>query len=320
MAKPRTIFMGTGDIGLPTLRWLFSTDALQLVGVVTQPDRPVGRSQRLHASGPKRLAQEKGVITLQPVRLRRPEAVESLRELRPELIVVMAYGQILPKAVLNLPPLACLNLHASLLPKHRGAAPVQAAILAGDRETGITVMHMAEGLDTGDVVLSHGLVIGRRETGERLHDRLAELAPVALAEALQRLLSGTAGRLPQDEAKATYAPKLERDSGKMDWSQDCWHLDRFVRAMYPWPGAYTEVQDAAGERRRLKVHRAVPLHRRTGEAGAVLGTGARGIVVGCGEGALLVLDVQLEGRRRLPASEFGRGARVAVGNRWGPGQ
>jgi methionyl-tRNA formyltransferase len=309
--------MGAGDIGLPTLRWLFCSELAQLVGVVTQPDRPAGRGQVLTPPAPKRLAQEAGLTTLQPVRLRRPEAIEELRKLRPELIVVMAYGQILPKAVLDLPTLACLNLHASLLPKHRGAAPIQAAILAGDRETGITVMHMAEGVDTGDMVLSQSIPIGRRETGERLHDRLAELAPSVLAEALKRLLSGTAARLHQDDAAATYAPKLERDSGRIDWSQDCWHVDRLVRAMYPWPGAYTEFRNPGGQRRRLKVHRALPHHRRAGEAGAVLDMGERGILVGCGEGALLVLDVQLEGRRRLPGIEFARGARVAVGQRWG---
>ena len=258
---------------------------------------------------------------LQPERLRRPAAIEELRQLRPDLIVVMAYGQILPNTVLELPSIACLNLHASLLPRHRGAAPIQAALLAGDRETGITVMHMAESLDTGDVVLEKKLRIRRRDTGADLHDRLADLAPVALAEALELLLAGKAPRVPQAEEKATYAAKLDRDSGRIEWQRDCWYLERLIRAMYSWPGAYTEMPGkGTGPRRlrRLKVQRALPVHRRKGPPGTVLGVSPRGILVACGDGALLLKQVQLEGKRQMPAAEFARGIRLRAGQMLGP--
>ncbi|MBV9999569.1 MAG: methionyl-tRNA formyltransferase [Verrucomicrobia bacterium] len=320
MTKPRVAFMGTGEIGLPVLRWLRQAPSVELVALVTQPDRPVGRSQVLTPPGPKKEVSGSGVRVFQPERLRRSPAVDELRQLRPDLIVVMAYGQILPKAVLELPSLACLNLHASLLPKHRGAAPIQAALLAGDRETGITVMHMAESLDTGDIVLEKKFRIRRRDTGADVHDRLADLAPVALAEALELLLAGKAPRVPQVEEEATYAAKLDRDSGRIDWQQDCWCLDRLVRAMYSWPGAYTEIQlpgDGNGPR-RLKVQRALPVHRRKGSPGTVLGVSPRGILVACGAGALLLKQVQLEGKRQLPAAEFARGIRLQAGQLLGP--
>jgi methionyl-tRNA formyltransferase len=190
MARPRVAFMGAGEIGMPALRWLRQAPSVELVALVTQPDRPVGRAQVLTPPAPKKEVAGSGVRVLQPERLRRSPAIDELKQLQPDLIVVMAYGQILPKSVLELPSIACLNLHASLLPRHRGAAPIQAALLAGDRETGVTVMHMAEGLDTGDIVLEKTLRIQRRDTGADLHDRLAELAPVALAEALELLLAG----------------------------------------------------------------------------------------------------------------------------------
>ncbi len=317
MAKLRVVFMGTGDIGLPTLRFLLSEGLLQTVGVVTQPDRPVGRAQTVTPPAPKRLAAEAGVPVLQPERLRRPEAVEALRALAPDLVVVMAYGQILPKSVLDLPTVACLNLHASLLPRHRGAAPIQAAILAGDRESGITVMHMAEGLDTGDVVLRRVLPIRRRETGGSLHDRLADLAPAALAEALPPLLAGNAPRERQDDASATYAAKLDRDSGRIDWAAPGGHLDLLVRAMDPWPGSWTTLHEPGGEGRRLKIHRALPVHRAHGKPGVIIRISDRGVLVGAGTGGLLLREAQLEGKRRLPAEVWARGARLVPGAQLG---
>jgi methionyl-tRNA formyltransferase len=305
-STPRVLFMGTGEIGLPVLQWLINAPELELVAVVTQPDKTVGRSQILTAPAPKRVAQENDLAVLQPAKVRRPEALDAIRGFAPELIIVMAYGQILPRALLEMPRIACLNLHASLLPRHRGAAPIQAAILAGDKNTGITLMHMAEGLDTGDIVLAHSLSIRHRETGGSLHDRLAMLAPGVLAEAIPLFLRGDAPRMPQEEKLATYAPKLDRESGKLDWAQSCWSLDRVIRAMDPWPGAYATLPDG----KRLKIHRALPMHRRTGAPGALVGTTHRGIIVGCGEGSLLLLDVQLEGKRRMSALEFARGHTV----------
>jgi methionyl-tRNA formyltransferase len=305
--------MGSGEIGLVTLHWLADSPVLDLVGVVTQPDKPVGRSQTLSPPPPKKLAASLGLPILQPTKVRRPEELDRISELSPDLIVVMAYGQILPKRLLEMPTLACLNLHASILPRHRGAAPIQASILAGDRNTGLTVMYMAEGLDTGDILLTSQIAIRRRETGGSLHDRLATLGPVALASALELLLSHKAPRARQEESKATYAAKLDRESGRIDWAQDCWCLDRLIRAMNPWPGAFTLVPTPGDGTKKLKIQRALPVHRLTGNVGVVHGIGNRGVLVGCGQGALLLLEVQLEGKRKMNALEFVRGFAMPVG-------
>jgi methionyl-tRNA formyltransferase len=314
-ASVRVVFMGSGDIGLPSLQWLGSAPNIELIGVVTQPDKPVGRSQKLTAPPTKELANRFGVAVLQPAKVRKPEPLAEIRELSPDLIVVMAYGQILPKSLLEMPRIACINLHASLLPRHRGAAPIQASILAGDRETGITSMHMAEGLDTGDIILEHLIPIRRRETGGSLHDRLAELGPIILEKTVTQLAAGTARRVQQDESQANYAPKLDRDSGRIDWTQPAFYLDRLVRAMNPWPGAYT-VHDSAGHSLRLKLHRVLPMHRVAGSPGVVTRHVRRGVVVGTGQGSLLLLEVQLEGKRRMSASEFLRGFSLPVGSRF----
>jgi methionyl-tRNA formyltransferase len=311
--------MGTGEIGLPILRWLASDPLVELVAIVTQPDKPVGRSQILMPPAAKALGMTLNLPVLQPQKVRRPEELDRIGTLRPDLIVVMAYGQILPKALLEMPTLACLNLHASLLPRHRGAAPIQASILAGDRATGITVMHMGEGLDTGDILVAKSIAIRRRETGGSLHDRLAEIGPETLNMALGPVLERTAPRTPQDESLATYAPKLDRDSGKIDWSRDCWYLDRLVRAMNPWPGAFTWVQHPDGSARKLKVYNALPVHRISGRIGVVERVGSRGIVVACGAGGLLLKEVQIEGRRRLAAAEFARGFSLPAGTSFGTG-
>ena len=299
--------MGTGEIGLPVLRWLASVPLVELVAIVTQPDKPVGRSQILMPPAAKALGMTLNLPVLQPQKVRRPEELDRIGTLRPDLIVVMAYGQILPKALLEMPTLACLNLHASLLPRHRGAAPIQAAILAGDRVTGITVMHMAEGLDTGDIVIAKSIPIRRRETGGSLHDRLALIGPETLSMALGLVLERTAPRAPQDESLATYAPKLDRKSGKIDWSRECWYLDRLVRAMNPWPGAFSWLRHLDDAARKLKVYNALPVHRMSGRIGVVERVGPRGIAVGCGVGGLLLKEVQIEGKRRLAAAEFLRG-------------
>ena len=215
-----------------------------------------------------------------------------------DVIVVMAYGQILPRAVLEIPPIACLNLHASLLPRHRGAAPIQSAILAGDAETGITVMYMDEGLDTGGILLKQSIAIAADETGGSLHDRLAEISPGALERALRLLESGNAPRLPQNPAEATYAPKLEREHGLIDWSLPAELIERKIRAFNPWPGAYTLLRDGAGRERKLKVFRAALVES---------APDAPGIRIEAGGGALWLLDVQLEGKKRMRAAELMRG-------------
>src|SRR3954468_13715645 len=237
----RVLFIGTGEIGVPVLRWLMESREHELVGVVTQPDKPVGREQRIEAPPIKAAVAGSNLRVFQPKRIKAEEAIAEIRDLAPDVIVVIAYGQILPRAVLEIPRVACLNLHASLLPRHRGAAPIQAAIVAGDRETGISVMYMDEGLDTGDVLLQKRIEIAPNETGGSLHDRLGEIAPAALNDALTQLQSGSARRTPQDSSAATYAPKLEREHGRIDWSEPVALIERKIRAFDPWPGAFAMV-------------------------------------------------------------------------------
>src|SRR5437868_13659566 len=255
----RIVFIGTGEIGVPTLRALQRSEH-ELGRVVTQPDKPVGREQKITAPPIKKALIAGGpnagpAQTLQPARIKDREAIDQIRALAPDVIVVMAYGQILPRAVLEIPRTACLNLHASLLPRHRGAAPIQAAIVAGDRETGISVMYMDEGLDTGDVLLQKQIEIAPNETGGSLHDRLAESAPAALSDALAQLARETAPRTPQDSSIATYAPKLEREDGRIDWNESADLIERKIRAFDPWPGAFTILRDEVGRERKLKIDR-----------------------------------------------------------------
>jgi len=307
----RVVFAGTGDIGAPSLEWLLQAGHT-VVGVLTQPDKPVGRHQVLQASAIKQIALREGLPVLQPLKLREPAAVQALCEWTPEVLVVMAYGQILPLSVLNLPTLACLNLHASLLPRHRGAAPIQAAIEAGDKESGVTVMYMAEGLDTGDILLEERLRLGRRETGGSLHDRLGLLAPKALQTALELLAQGNAPRTPQDNAQATYAHKLTREHGLLSWESPE-VVDRRVRAMNPWPGAHTVLPGDGA--RKLKVFSAIQSRTPAGGApmGTVLSTERRGILVAAGERSVWLTEVQLEGKKRLRAAEFLRGTPLSAG-------
>ena len=314
----RLVFAGTGEIGLPTLEWLLQSGpalGFEVAGVVTQPDKPVGRHQKVEASAIKTLALRHGLTVLQPLKIREPGAVEALREWAPDVLVVMAYGQILPRTVLDLPKIACLNLHASLLPRHRGAAPIQAAILAGDKESGVTVMYMAEGLDTGDVLLEKRIALRRRETGGSLHDRLGLLAPEALSEALEALRQGRAPRIPQDEAKVTHTGKLAREHGFISWDSPA-SVDRRVRAMNPWPGAYTLLPAGGGHpERKWKVYSVIQSRRQSGGAlpGTVLAAEARGVLVAAGAGAVWLTEVQLEGKRRLRTAEFLRGTPVPAG-------
>jgi methionyl-tRNA formyltransferase len=302
----RVLFIGTGEIGVPVLRSLLNSREHELVGVVTQPDKPVGRAQRIEAPAIKTALAESTLPILQPEKIKREEAVTKIRELAPDVIVVMAYGQILPRSVLEIPRVACLNLHASLLPRHRGAAPIQAAILAGDRESGITVMYMAVGLDTGDVLLQARLDIGENETGATLHDRLALIAPDALLEALTQLQRRTANRIPQDSSAATYAPKLEREDGRIDWTESVALIERKIRAFNPWPGAFTLLRDADGRERKLKIFSAKVVAAAKPGAGDIIRSDDS-LVIAAKDGALSLGEVQLEGKRRMSAVDFLRG-------------
>jgi methionyl-tRNA formyltransferase len=300
------VYLGSGDIGLPSLNWLLDAPDIVVRAVVAQPDRAAGRGLAVRTSRIKELALSRGVEVFQPPKVRAPEAVSRIASFSPDLLVVMAYGQILPRALLDVPPLGALNLHASLLPRHRGAAPVQAAILSGDSATGITAMWMDEGLDTGDILLQREIPVRADETGGSLHDRLAELAPEALAAAIAVIREERAPRLPQRENLATYAPKLDRTSGRIDWTMSAMDIARRVRALYPWPGSSAELVLGGGRTVTVKIHRVAAV-----EGNAPPGQVVGGLRVGCGrEGLLDILELQLPGGRPMAAAEFLRGHTV----------
>jgi len=315
----RIVFIGTGEIGVPTLNTLLNSEH-EVVGVVTQPDKPVGREQRIEPPPIKKVITRSGgfqtpkafgagkaslLEVFQPPKIKDPQAIANIRRLMPDLIVVAAYGQILPRDVIEIPRLACLNLHASLLPRWRGAAPIQAAIAAGDRETGITVMYMDEGLDTGDILLQRNVAIQSDDTGRSLHDRMAQVASEALLEALRLLAAGNARRIPQDNAGATYAPKLKREHGQIDWSESAEAIERKIRAYNPWPGAFMKVSS-----QNLKIFSASVVDL-NGQPGQIL-RNDKDLIVATGKGALSLAEVQLEGKRRMTAAEFLRGHRALV--------
>jgi methionyl-tRNA formyltransferase len=237
---------------------------------------------------------------LQPLRIKDQHAIEDIGVLKPDIIVVMAYGQILPRDVLEIPKIACLNLHASLLPRWRGAAPIQAAIAGDDPETGITVMHMDEGLDTGDILLQHRVDIRSNDTGGSLHERLAQIAPEALLESLRLLATNAAPRIPQKNALATYAPKLKREDGRIDWSEPAQTIARKIRAFNPWPGAFMKID---GQNLKIFSASVVDLN---GKPGEILESDQR-LIVAAGKEALSLFEVQLEAKRRMSAAEFLRG-------------
>jgi methionyl-tRNA formyltransferase len=307
----RILFIGTGDIGVPSLRALQESPEHEVLAVVTQPDKPAGRNQQMKTSPIKDVSANASLPILQPDRIKAPQAIAQLQALHPDVIVVMAYGQILPRAVLDIPRIACLNLHASLLPRWRGAAPIQAAIAAGDAKTGITVMYMNEGLDTGDVLLRHEIDIGALETGGSLHDRLAQISPPALLEALTLLGKGAAPRTPQDDAAATHAPKLNRKSGRIDWSEPAGTIERKIRAYNPWPGASTNLAIGGEKPRTLKIFGAKVVDGKE-TPGTILQSDEDGLVVATGDGALSLQEVQIEGKRRMAAAEFVRGNRGTI--------
>ncbi len=300
----RIVFIGTGEIGVPTLRALLDSEH-EVVAVVTQPDKRVGREQRIEPPPIKKEIAKTRIPILQPARIKDQKATEEIRDFAPDVVVVIAYGQILPRDVLEIPRLACLNLHASLLPCWRGAAPIQAAIAAGDCETGITAMYMDEGLDTGDILLQRRGEILPNDTGGSLHDRLAQIVPEALLESLRLLSAGNAPRIAQDNARATYAPKLKREHGLIDWSESAEAIERKIRAYNPWPGAFMKV-----DRQNLKVFFASVVDL-NGQPGEVLRSD-EDLVVATGKDALSLAEVQLEGKRRMTAAEFLRGHRALI--------
>jgi methionyl-tRNA formyltransferase len=307
----RVVFMGTPDFAVPTLRSLIAHADYEVAGIVTQPDRPAGRGQSLRPSPVKEVAEAAGIPLFQPKTLRTPEAIAQLRAWQPEVIVVAAFGQILRQDVLDLPRHGCLNIHASLLPRWRGAAPIQAAIRAGDAESGITIMVMDAGLDTGPLLSQRAIRLDPHETGQTLHDKLAPLGASLLLETLPAYLDGMIQPRPQPHDESiTLAPQIKKEEGAIDWSTSAAAIDRLVRAFTPWPGTYTFWND-----RLLKVIAGEAAEGQAAPA-QVLAHGD-GIAIGTGDGLYVPILLQLAGKKALPTADFLRGNPAIINSRLG---
>ena len=305
--------MGTPLFAVPSLRALMDA-GYQILAAVTQPDKPRGRGLSPLPSPVKLLALENGVPVLEPLKLKDESFMERLRALSPDLIVVVAYGKILPTAILSLPPKGCVNLHASLLPKYRGAAPINRAIMNGEKETGVCTMLMDEGMDTGDTLICERMPIGEEDTAEDLAKALSEKGAAVLLKTVDLLLRGDIKPVPQDDSLASYAPVLKKEDGRVDWKRSGVEIKDQVRGLYPWPGAFTSWKGSL-----LKIHKgkAAEAAASGGEPGTVLYAGKDGIIIACGKGAFVIAELQPENKRRMSAAEFVAGYRVSKGERLG---
>ena len=313
MSMTKVVFMGTPQFAVPSLDALLDA-GYEVVGVFTQPDRPVGRGHRLAACPVKARALERGCPVFQFEKIRRPESVAQLRALQPDVMVTAAFGQILTQEVLDIPARGVVNVHASLLPKHRGSAPINWCILQGDETAGVTTMLTAAGIDTGDMLLKRETPIGELETAGELTDRLSRIGAELLIETLSKYLSGEIAPIPQDEAQSSYEPMLDKDMGRIDWTRPAREIARQVRGLNPWPCAYTD--SAAG---RLKVYLARSLDGEPGaQPGTVVASGAKeGLIVACGEGRLELMEIQAPNAKRMAARAYLSGKRIEPGTRFG---
>jgi methionyl-tRNA formyltransferase len=310
--KPKILFMGTPEFAVPSLELLVEK-AYPIIGVVTQPDRPKGRGQRLVASPVKEAAVRHGLTVYQPEKVRAPEFLEIFHGLAPDMVVLVAFGQILPKAIIDGPPLGCINVHPSLLPRHRGAAPINWALVRGDRTTGISIMRMDEGVDSGDILLQKETAIEPGESYDQLHDRLAVLGAQCLLRALEGLADGSIRRMPQDHTLATFAPRLKKEDGLIRWESPAWDIAHFVAGFSSIPGAYTFLDGKV-----LKVYSAEAEEASVLEApGTVVGLTSRGLKVAAGGGYVYLKDIQLESKKRMPIADFLRGFRFTPGAKLG---
>ncbi|UCC65953.1 MAG: methionyl-tRNA formyltransferase [Deltaproteobacteria bacterium] len=302
------VFMGTAPFSLLALRVLSASE--KVAAVVTQPDRPRGRGRKVSPPPVKEFATDLGLPVLQPERVKDQDFISLLKELHPELIVVAAFGQILPSALLEIPPLGCVNVHPSLLPKYRGAAPINWAIIKGEARTGVTTYLMDEGMDTGDILLVQEAEVGRDETAQELGERLAELGAKLLLETIRGLKEGTLQPIPQDEEGASYAPMLKKDDGLIQWEWEAHQIRNQIRGMIPWPVAFT-----LWGGKRIKIYQGI-----TGDGKGIPGeviSLQRAIEVACGERSLFIKELQMEGGRRMGWDEFARGHRLTLGERLG---
>lgn len=312
------VFMGTPDFAVPSLRSLAGA-GLAVRAVVTQPDRPRGRGKKVRPSPVKEEALRLGLPVCQPHRVREESFIGLLRDLKPDAVVVVAFGQILPAAVLDIPPMGCVNVHASLLPEYRGAAPIQRAVMAGEVETGVTTMKMDPGLDTGDILLQARTAISPEESFGAVHDRLAVLGAQLLLETLELLASGKLSGVPQDHSRATYAPVISREDEIINWAGRAGDIKNLVRGLDPWPGARTWLGEKVLKVWKVKeAGKVMVTGKPAGSAGRmlpgqVLGYDGEGLAVKCGDRALVIRELQIEGGKRLAAEEFLRGVRIAPG-------
>lgn len=306
----RVLFMGTPDFAVPTLEALIREH--DVIGVFTQPDKPRGRGKAVSFSPVKEVAVKHDIPVYQPVKVREESVVDEIRSMKPDVIVVVAFGQILPESILNIPPYGCINVHASLLPRYRGAAPIQWAVIDGEKETGVTTMYMAKGLDTGDMILKESIVLDPKETGESLHDKLCVMGGPLILKTLEQIEQGTAPRIPQDDALSCYAHMLTKELGCIDWTKDATSIERLIRGLNSWPSAYTTWNG-----KTLKIWDSEVTKGSEAIPGTVIEKDKTSFTVSCGQGALKVLEVQLQGKKRMTTQAFLVGNHVETGMRLG---
>ncbi len=310
----KIVFMGTPDFAVPSLEMLVN-EGYEVVAAVTQPDKPKGRGNKLTAPPVKEFAIKNGIQVLQPAKIKTSEFVEQMRELRPDLLITAAYGKILSKELLEVPVLGCINVHGSLLPEYRGAAPINWAVINGEEKTGITTMFTDVGLDTGDMLLKSELAIGPDMTVGELHDKMAVLGAQVLRDTLSELKKGTLKRIPQDDSVSTYAPMMNKELGLIDWSKKASEIHNLVRGTDPWPGAYTLL-----EGNRMRVWKTVLTKESADscqENGRILKVDDQGILVKCSDENLLLLEVQFDSSRRMSVKEYIRGHEIKTGETLG---
>jgi methionyl-tRNA formyltransferase len=308
MAKPRILFMGTPAFALPSLQILHE-QKYPIIGVVSQPDRPHGRGLKEVAPPVKILAQQLGLPVFQPEKVKDPSFLEKFYQLKPDMVVVVAFGQILPKDIIDYPPLQCLNIHPSLLPKYRGAAPINWPIVRGETKTGVTIMLMDEGMDSGDILTQEETQLGDTETYGELHDHLAKLGATLLIKTIEQVVNGTAQRQSQDASGVTFAPRLKKETGKIDWNNKVSDIVNLIRGLSPSPAAYTHLEGQV-----LKIFSAEAIQNKVSEVSGTIGAiSPEGLPVAASDGYVILKDVQLAGKKRMLTQDFLRGHRLKPG-------